>query len=201
MENTKELFKQKETQGEVLNSDEGKILNDLTANTRANEFNAGEEIKQPQKMANDLFDETPLENAPFSEGFVSNGVPAPQQLNASLFSEEFVVFIFDVIISRAFQIGFSSFLNVKISHKEFSLDASERKQLEPIFNEMLKRWNIDLSNPYIAFGVFATMIYGSKAMTVYEMKREEIEQIKQDKKNNIIPEKKKETRGRPRKLS
>jgi len=196
--NTKDLFNQKSNAGEVIS--DAKIISEMTGSTTAKEFNMTDLGEAPKPMAATQPLKIPDGETP--PNIPSAGAPVSQQMNASMLNEGFVVFIFDIIISRGFQIAFSSMLNVTVSHKAFGLDASEKTQLEPIFAAMLARWNIDLSNPYVAFAVFGVSIYGSKALSVYESKKEEIQKIKdarKELKGEARGEKRVETRGRKKK--
>lgn len=142
----------------------------------------GDFINRIQKV--EISENKPPENNQNAQqqGNASGGPLPPKMAKMhEIMDGEFAARIFDIIASLLLSLSFEYLLDVDVPRSEFTLKTDERKVLEPILKEILKRMNIDLSNPYIALGIAGASIYGAKTAAVYEANKEKIEKVKREK--------------------
>jgi len=80
--------------------------------------------------------------------------------------------------------------------KQLQATKSEADQIKGILDLCLKQMNVNFDNPFIALGVVLSGVYGSKALEIYLT----TEAKPKSTKPNVYEAKKKDGRGRPRKL-
>lgn len=126
----------------------------------------------------------------------TNPPPYTSKLN-ELIDGKFAADLADLIACTVFSLSFEYLYAVKIPRSEFALNGEEKKTLAPILHEIIRRMNIDMSNPYVALAVAGTSIYGAKVAVVMSNNSELIAEGKEAKEQDLPPVKKNKG-GRPK---
>ncbi len=128
-------------------------------------------------------------------------MPAQQSMNIGSFIDEKVATEFiDIGMSTVVGIALRQFASIKPPKNSLKATDSEKEMLYPSVKEVLRLWNIKVTNPYEALVYAALCIYGSKAALVTSEESFKKSESKVDDLNDLIDQMPKKTgRGRPRK--
>jgi hypothetical protein len=141
-------------------------------------------------------------NAPQGNAYPLQPQPVEQTINIGSFIDEKVAAEFlDIGMSTVLGICLRQFAGIKASKTALKATDSEKEMLHPPLKEVLRQFNVKVTNPYEALVYAALCIYGSKAaIVVSEESFKKVEAGNLDDLNTLVDGMPKKGRGRPRKI-
>jgi hypothetical protein len=194
----------------TLFNEEPTMWQPLNAESDLKEFDLLKRISENQKKIADIEIEQPFTpETPNPSDFVENEKIPPmsstdegenlgqQGTISSMFTPESAINVFDVVMSRLATLG-GRYAGYEIAVSDMKLNASEKATLKPHLFEVLKQLKLTNGNPFTVFAIVVCSIYGAKVLEAVEISKPKKESVSRGTSETV--EKKKDGRGRPKKV-